>query len=207
MKPPSGSGVAAIILAAGRSSRMAPRNKLLEPVGGKPIVAKVADIALASGAGPIIVVTGFEAPRIAAVLSGRKLTMVHNASFQDGLSSSLRVGLSALPPDSDGTLILLGDMPGIEDAVLGALMAAFTGSDAICVPVHRARRGNPVLFGRRYFAEMMRISGDEGAKQLLARHKERVIEVEVGTDSIFVDIDTPVDLARVTAGATAARSR
>jgi molybdenum cofactor cytidylyltransferase len=187
------------VLAAGRSSRMEPRNKLLELVCGKSIVARVAATAVASGADPIIVVTGFEAPRIAEALRDLKVTIVHNPNFEEGMSTSLLAGLRALPPDSDGALVLLGDMPEVESSDLEALMAAFAakGRQAICVPVDRGRRGNPVLWGAAYFAEMMRISGDVGAKQLLVQHQERVTEVAAGSNGIFADVDTPSDLARL----------
>jgi molybdenum cofactor cytidylyltransferase len=198
---------AAIVLAAGRSSRMGPSNKLLEKFKRKPIVAHVTGVALESGADPVIVVTGFDATRVAAALSELQVTMVRNPAFEDGLSSSLRAGLSAVPPDSDGALILLGDMPAVEGSALGALLAAFTGRDAICVPLHRGRRGNPVLWGESYFAEMMALTGDVGAKQLIAQHEKRVAEVTVGSDSIFADVDTPADLARLTRDARERRSR
>ena len=201
--------VAAIVLAAGRSSRLAPANKLLELIDGAPIVRRVAGIALASGAGPVIVVTGFDAARVANALHDLRVTIVHNATFEEGLSSSLRAGLSALPSDSDGTLILLGDMPATESSDLEALMAAFAAKDrqAICVPVRHGRRGNPVLWGAAYFAEMMSLSGDVGAKPLMARHTEHVTEVAAGSDGIFADVDTPSDLARLTADARARQSR
>jgi molybdenum cofactor cytidylyltransferase len=201
--------VAAIVLAAGRSSRLAPANKLLELIDGAPIVRRVAGIALASGAGPVIVVTGFDAARVANAVHDLRVTIVHNATFEEGLSSSLRAGLSALPSDSDGTLILLGDMPAIESSDLEALIAAFAAKDrqAICVPVRHGRRGNPVLWGAAYFAEMMSLSGDVGAKPLMARHTEHVTEVAAGSDGIFADVDTPSDLARLTADARARRSR
>jgi len=189
--------IAAIVLAAGRSSRMAPRNKLLEPVEDKAIVARAAEAAIASGADPVIVVTGFDAARIEEALRDLKLSFVHNPAFEQGLSTSLRTGLGALPPDSDGALILLGDMPAVESSVLRALMAAFTGADAICVPVHQGRRGNPVLWGATYFAEMMTLTGDVGAKPLLTRHAHRVIEVPVASSGIFADVDTTDDLARL----------
>ncbi|MGH6825539.1 nucleotidyltransferase family protein [Methyloceanibacter sp.] len=190
---------AAIVLAAGRSSRMAPHNKLLEPIDGMPIVRRVAAAALASGARPVVVVTGFEAPRVAEALRDLRATIVHNAAYAEGMSTSLRTGLVALPADSDGALILLGDMPEVEGQVLGALMTVFaaTGRRAICVPARNGRRGNPVLWGAAYFAEMMTISGDIGAKQLMARHQEHVTEVAVGSDGIFADVDTPSDLARI----------
>lgn len=193
--------VAAIVLAAGRSSRMAPRNKLLELVEGKPIVARVAEAALGSGARPVIVVNGFEASRVAAALGDLEVTIVHNPAHAEGLSTSLRTGLQALPADSDGALILLGDMPEIESSDLETLMAAFAADQrqAICVPVRHGRRGNPVLWGAAYFAEMMSLSGDMGAKPLMARHQECVTEVPAASDGIFADVDTLSDLARLKA--------
>jgi molybdenum cofactor cytidylyltransferase len=191
--------IAAIVVAAGRSSRMAPRNKLLERVEDKAIVARVAEAAIASDADPVIVVTGFDAERLECALRGLKVIMVHNPVFAQGLSSSLQAGLDALPPNSDGALILLGDMPEVESSLLRVLMAAFTGPGAICVPVHGGRRGNPVLWGRDFFAEMMGLAGDVGAKHLLALHQDCVTEVAVESDGIFADIDTPEDLARLRA--------
>ena len=178
---------------------MAPRNKLLELVEGTPIIARVAGAALASGANPVIVVSGFEAPRVAEALRDLKVAVVHNPAYEQGLSTSLRTGLSALPAGTDGALILLGDMPEIESGDLETLMTAFAeqGRQAICVPVRHGKRGNPALWGAAYFAEMMTISGDIGAKQLMARHQERVSEVAVGSDGIFADVDTPSDLARL----------
>jgi molybdenum cofactor cytidylyltransferase len=189
--------IAAMILAAGRSSRMGPRNKLLEPIGGEPMVRRVAAIAIGSGAEPIVVVTGYEAASVGAALQGLGVTVILNSYYADGLSTSLRAGLSALPPGIDGALILLGDMPEVEASVLSALMTSFTGESAICVPMRHGRKGNPVLWGNRYFPEMMELTGDFGAKPLMARHEAQIIEVEVATDSIFHDVDAPEDLARI----------
>ena len=191
--------VAAIVLAAGRSSRMAPRNKLVEPIGAVPVVRRVALAALASGARPVIVVTGYDAARIAEALAGLEVSIVFNEDYEQGLSSSLRAGLSALPPGCDGALILLGDMPAIGEGELKALMAAFAerGGEGVCVPVRHGRRGNPVLWAARYFAEMSALAGDTGAKELLSRHADAVSEVEMETDAIFADIDAPADLDRL----------
>ena len=189
--------IAGLVLAGGLSLRMAPRNKLLESVGGETMVRRVATVALAGGAQPVIVVTGHEAASVAASLRGLAVAIVVNPDYADGLSTSLRTGLRALPAGIDGALILLGDMPGVETSVLTALMAAFTGPAAIRAPVRQGRRGNPVLWGSAYFAEMMGLTGDSGAKSLMARHEEHLMEVEVATDGIFEDIDLPEDLARL----------
>ena len=191
--------VAAIVLAAGRSSRMSPRNKLLELVDGTPVIAHVVDTALRSGADAVIVVTGFEPSRLEEAVRGLNVTIVHNAFYEQGLSATLAIGLEALPSNIDGALILLGDMPKIKSKDLRALIAAFAARDGqgICVPVRHGKRGNPVLWGACYFAEMMALSGDVGAKQLLARHAEKVLEVPVSSDGIFVDVDTTADIERL----------
>ncbi|MGB8710271.1 MAG: nucleotidyltransferase family protein [Methyloceanibacter sp.] len=189
--------IAGLVLAGGLSSRMAPRNKLLEIVGGEPMVRHVAAVAIASGTQPVIVVTGHEAATVRGALRGLAVTIVANPDYADGLSTSLRAGLRALPGGIDGALILLGDMPEVESSVLTALVAAFTGESAICVPVRHGRRGNPVLWGSAYFAEMMGLTGDSGAKSLMARHEAHLVEVEVASDSIFEDVDAPEDLARL----------
>lgn len=192
-----GPSIATIVLAAGRSARMAPRNKLLEPIGGEAMVRRVAATALASGARPVLVVTGHEAAAVTTALRGLDVTIVANPGYAEGLSTSLRAGLRALPAGIEGALICLGDMPEVEVAVLRALLAGFTGPSTICVPVHQGRGGNPILWGSRYFAEMMALAGDVGAKPLLARHPEHVVKVAVTTASIFRDIDAPADLTRI----------
>ena len=187
--------VAAIVLAAGRSTRFV-RNKMIEPIDGEAMVGRVVRVAIASGGDPVIVVTGYEATRVAEALQGLDVRVVHNPAYEEGLSTSLRAGIRAVPPDNDGALILLGDMPGVQAREIGMLLAAFAaaGRDAICVPVKNGRRGNPVLWGAAYFTEMMAVSGDVGAKELLARHADKVCEVQVESNGIFADVDTSKDL-------------
>lgn len=189
------SKVAAIVFAAGRSTRFV-RNKMVEPIDGEAMVGRVVRVAIASGGNPVIVVTGHEAPRVAEALQGFDVRVVHNPAYEEGLSTSLRAGIPAVPPDSDGALILLGDMPGVQARDIGMLLAAFAaaGREAICVPVKNGRRGNPVLWGAAYFTEMMAVSGDVGAKELLARHADKVCEVQVESNGIFADVDTSKDL-------------
>ncbi|MFZ2017292.1 MAG: nucleotidyltransferase family protein [Methyloceanibacter sp.] len=192
-----GPRIAAIVLAAGRSSRMGPHNKLLESLGGRTIIARVARAAIASGACPVVVVTGFEDDRIKETLRGLDVTFANNPNFDEGMSGSIKTGLATLPAGSDGAMVLLGDMPEVEASDLRLVMAAFAGRQAICIPVRDGRRGNPVLWGASYFAEMMNLSGDVGAKQLITKHSEHVIEVPVASNGIFADVDTPSDLARL----------
>lgn len=191
------SAIAAIVLAAGRSARMAPRNKLLEQIDGEPMIRRVVTNVLEGGIKPVIVVTGHEAERVGQALSVLDVTLVFNPHYAEGMSTSLKAGLAALPSSVEGAMICLGDMPGVENSVFRDLLAAFTGPDAICVPVHQGHRGNPVLWGSAYFAEMMALTGDSGAKSLMIRHGDRLTEVNVGTDAIFHDVDAPTDLARL----------
>ena len=191
--------IAAIVLAAGRSTRMGPFNKLLADVGGKPMVRHVAEAALASRAAPVLVVTGHMAPEVGAALEGIAVTLVSNPDYATGLASSFKAGIGALPGHCDGALILLGDMPRITAAHLDALIAALA-PDAIVVPVQGDRQGNPVLWSARYFPELLQLDGDAGAKRLLSTHAGKVREIDLGTDAIFADIDTPEALVKLRSG-------
>ncbi len=181
------------MLAAGRSSRMGAENKLLAEVGGTPIVRLVAEAALASNARPVLVVTGYQAEAVRSALAGLQITVAANSDYAQGLSSSLKAGLRALPAEADGVLVMLGDMPRIAAADLDRMIAAFAdaGGTAIIVPTHAGRRGNPVLWPRARFAEMLRLEGDAGAGRLLAVHADKVRSIEVASDAIFADVDTP----------------
>jgi molybdenum cofactor cytidylyltransferase len=194
--------VAAIVLAAGQSSRMGARNKLLADIGGKPMAARVVDAVLASAARPAIVVLGHQAEAVRAALAGRAVTFVHNPDYAEGLSTSLRAGLNALPAAVDGAVICLGDMPRIEARHIDKLIAAFNPAEgrAICVPTKDGKRGNPVLWAARFFPEMKNVHGDAGAKHLIGDYDEVVREVPVEDGAVLLDIDTPQALAALTAG-------
>jgi len=189
--------LAAVILAAGRSTRMGALNKLTVEVGGQAMVRHAAEAALASRARPVLVVVGHQAQAVRAALAGLDVTFVDNPTYALGLSSSLKRGIRALPAQCEGALILLGDMPGITASHLERLMAAFTPG-AIVVPTHGDRRGNPVLWPAVCFAPMLRLRGDAGAKRLLARYQTRVREVDLASAAIFADVDTPEALRRLT---------
>lgn len=201
--------IGAIILAAGRSSRMAPRNKLLiADQAGVPMVARVADAVLASGVRPIVVVTGHAAEEVRAALAGRDLGFAHNPDHAQGLSGSLRAGLDALegldaregrdaPGDGvDAALVCLGDMPLISPALIERLVAAYDAEEgrAIIVPTVGGRQGNPILWDRRFFPAMRAVTGDVGARHLLGEHAEAVHEVAMENDAALRDFDTPDQL-------------
>ncbi|MBV9903140.1 MAG: nucleotidyltransferase family protein, partial [Alphaproteobacteria bacterium] len=124
-------------------------------------------------------------------------TFVDNPDFSKGLSTSLREGLKALPVGCDGAMILLGDMPGVTPGLLDKMIAAFDPGEerAICVATRNGKRGNPVLWARRFFPEMLAIEGDTGARHLIAQYPELVVEVEAADDGPLTDIDTPEALA------------
>lgn len=184
--------VAAILLAAGRSTRMG-HNKLMAPLEGAPLLMRAVDAALSSRARPVILVTGHEAERVRAALGERPVSVVHNPDYEKGLSTSLRCGLAALPVGCDATLVCLADMPRIGAALLDRLIHSYNPVEgrAICVPTWQGKRGNPVLWGRQFFGEMAALTGDVGAKHLMAEHPELVAEVAAEDDGILADVDTP----------------
>ena len=185
--------IAAIILAAGQSRRMGKVNKLLAELDGKPMVVRVADAILASSARPIIAVVGHQADKVRAALSGLDVTVVENPDYAAGLSTSLKRGLAAAPGEIDGVLVCLGDMPNVTPTDIDRLIGAFNPLEgcAICVPTVEGKRGNPVLWSKRFFAEMGDISGDVGARHLIGAYPELICEVEMTGEDALIDIDTP----------------
>jgi molybdenum cofactor cytidylyltransferase len=188
--------IGAIVLAAGLASRFGGR-KLLEALNGKPLVRHAVEAAKASHAEPVIVVTGNASVEVGETLRSLNILIVNNPDYAKGLSTSLKCGLKNLPEDWDGAIILLGDMPGVSAALIDKLIAAFDPSEgrAICVATRNGKRGNPVLWARRFFPEMLAIEGDVGARHLLAQYGESVCEVEAADDGPLIDIDTPEALA------------
>jgi molybdenum cofactor cytidylyltransferase len=196
-KKPPGPRIAALLLAAGQSRRMGGPNKLLAEIDGRPMVARVAKRLLSSHARPIVAVLGNQADSVDAALGKLPVERVRNPAFAEGLSTSLKRGLQALPRDCDGVIVCLGDMPLVTGRDLDRLVAAFNPLEgrAIIVPIRRGKRGNPVLWARRFFGEMAELAGDVGAKHLIGEHAELVYEVEMDTDGVLVDVDTPGALA------------
>ena len=202
-EPPKDDGrrIAAIILAAGRSTRMAGPNKLLADIGGRPLVRIAVEEALGSRARPVIVVTGHQREQVEAAVGGLDVKCVHNPRFADGLSTSLKAGLAAVPADVDGAIVCLGDMPQVRAPLIDRLASAFDPARGalVVVPTIEGKRGNPVVWSRRFFHELTALEGDVGARHLIGRYPEAVTEVPVTDRAAFVDVDTPEALARVKA--------
>lgn len=189
--------ISAILLAAGRSTRMGAQNKLLVDVTGIPMVRQVAQHLTASKVTGVTVVLGHQADKVRDALSGLPLTFVENPDYADGLSTSVKAGVADLPEDCDGFIVCLGDMPTVRAEDIDRLIAAFNPVEgrAICMPVHHGKRGNPVLFAKGFSAEMSALEGDSGARRLIGAHEDEVCEVE--TDGgVLLDIDTPEALSR-----------
>ena len=184
--------VAIVVLAAGRSSRMPGGFKLLEPLHDEPVIGHVCRHALTSRADDVIVVTGHRAAEVEAALAGTGVRFVHNAGWADGLASSLRAGMAAVTDAAAGVLVMLGDMPLVDDAVINDLIAAFTaaGGGMICVPVFDGKRGNPVLWPASFAEPLLSLQGDAGARSVIAGHADSVLEVAVESDGVLRDVDT-----------------
>jgi molybdenum cofactor cytidylyltransferase len=196
--PRSAPLIAGVVLGAGRSRRMAPLNKLLVvDRSGKPMIARVVDNVLSSKARPVVVVTGHQAEQVMHALGGRPVRVVHAPDYADGLSASLRAGIAAVPPEAAAAIVCLGDMPLVTGRMIDQLLDAYDPDEGrlIVLPTFRGKQGNPMLWDRRFFPEILRITGDSGARFLLGQHLENVAEVEMSDDAVLRDFDTAESLA------------
>lgn len=194
--------VAGLVLAAGRSTRMGQANKLLQTVRGLPMVRHAVEAQLASSARPVIVVTGHQHDAVAAALEGLEVQLVHNPDFATGLASSVKAGLRALPGDTPGVVVSLGDMPNVTGQVIDRLAQVFAESaEALAVvPTLFGQRGNPVLLSRGLFGAVEALSGDQGARRLLDGAGEAIVELPLDDPAIALDVDTPDALQALVAG-------
>lgn len=188
--------IAAVVLAAGASRRMGGVDKLLADLNGAPLVRRTVEGVLSSLARPVAAVVA-DADVVAA-LDGLPVQIVFNPDAASGMASSLKAGLAALPPDIAGVAACLGDMP-LAAAAIDRLIAAFdpAGGRDIVAPTRGGRRGNPVLWGRAHFAAIQQLTGDVGARALLADRADRLVLVETAADGVLIDVDTAEDLEKV----------
>lgn len=192
--------IAAIVLAAGRSSRFKDGNKLLAKIDCMPLVRRALTEVAASAVTDILLVVAPEAHDVVEAAGPGRWRTIINARAHEGLASSLRAGISALPGTTDGALVVLADMPGVSADLIARVMEAFTaeGGDVIVYPADDAgRQGHPVLWPRQLFPELLALEGDTGGKSLIQKHKAKSRTVRVSGADAFLDIDTQADLARL----------
>jgi len=207
--PTAGRRIAAVVLAAGRSTRMGGPNKLLAEIAGRPLARIVVKEALASRARPVIVVVGHERAKVENALAGLPVEVVYNPDFAQGLGTSVRAGIAAVPAEADGAIVCLGDMPQVDAALIDRLIAAFDPDRGalIVMPTVEGKRGNPVLWSRRFFPDLMAIEGDVGARHFIGRYNEAVADVPLEGSAALVDVDTPEALVGVKAAMEGAFSK
>jgi molybdenum cofactor cytidylyltransferase len=174
-------------------------NKMLAEIGGKPLVRIAAEQAIASRAKPVIVVTGHEREKVETALSDLPVRLVHNPDFADGLGTSLKAGIAAVPDEADAAIVCLGDMPQVDAALITKLISSFDPERGalVVVPSIDGRRGNPVVWSRRFFHDLMSIQGDIGARHLIGSYAEAVVEVPLAGEAALTDVDTPESLIAV----------
>jgi molybdenum cofactor cytidylyltransferase len=183
--------VAAIVLAAGRSSRMG-QHKLLLPLGGQPLLAHTVAAACSSSADPVIVVLGRDAAEVADALPPGRWSATVNADYARGMASSLQRGLAAVPVQMQGTLILLGDQPLVTTPLIEAVLGeARHHADSIIAASYAGARGHPIYFPQALFAELRELSGDEGGRSVIARHADILRLVAWPDAHAALDVDTP----------------
>ncbi|MGI9380939.1 MAG: NTP transferase domain-containing protein [Methyloligellaceae bacterium] len=191
--------ITAVVLAAGQSTRMGRENKLLAEIAGKKVLQRVVDALVGAGITNIVVVVGHEASVVKASLASYAVKWVENPDYAQGLSTSLKKGVLEVSPESEGILVCLGDMPILTASHITKLGDAFVeaGPDAIIVPKFNGKQGNPILWSRTYRDELLSLSGDIGAKSLIQRHEEQVVDIDFIDEAVVTDVDTPGMLEEV----------
>jgi len=187
--------ISAIVLAAGEAKRMG-QAKLLLPWQGKTILEHVLDQLLHSKVDEIILVLGHEAKQMREKIPAQGIKIAINPDYQEGMSASLRQGLMIIDEKAEAFLVVLGDQPGISKEIINQLIQAFhhpRHPKGIILPTYRGIRGHPVLFSSQYRKEVLKLKGDVGGRQILKDHPEEILELEMNTDAVLYDLDTPED--------------
>ena len=189
--------IAAVVLAAGGSRRMGQTKQLL-PIGGQPMVRRVTEAVCAAGLAQVVVVMGAEAGAVGQALAGLAVDLVVNEAWVEGMSTSVRAGIHALKPEVRAVLIVLADQPALTPRLIQALVRCYAATEApIVVPFYQGRRGNPVLFDRSLFAELLAVEGDQGGRVLISRYADQVEQVQIEDPAVIVDVDTRRDYEAV----------
>lgn len=183
--------IAAIALAAGRSSRMGSVNKLLREIDGVPMVRRVVKALIQGGLDSVTVVTGFESDNVRRCIEDLDVNIVHNPNHFEGMGSSISTGARSVNCSAlSGILVCLGDLPYLRPEIVANIVQAFLedGAERIVLPMHKSQYGHPVIFPARFRKQLESLTGDEGARRLFSEENTLAIEVE---DSCVVhDLDT-----------------
>lgn len=199
--------ISAIVLAAGLSTRMGVQ-KLLQPIDGEPMLGRTLKALRRPSIDETVVVLGAEASRVREGIKFERERVIVNGSFEEGMSSSLRLGLKSVNPRTDAAIIALGDQPFVSPEVIDRVVGGYLAKKPpIVVPVYGGVRGNPVLFARSVFPDVLKVRGDFGAKSVVQAYGDRVLEVPVDDEGVLFDIDTPADYERAVALSRTARRR
>lgn len=185
--------ISAMLLAAGQSRRMGPDNKLLALLDGKPMLRHVAEALKATSAERVVMVVGHEAEKVKSVVWDMGIDVIDNPNYREGLSTSVKAGFDTLKDTADGILVCLGDMPFVSSDEINQMIEVFDPLEgrAIVTPTFKGKRGNPVLISAQFADEVAKITGDMGAKAIIAENDHLVHSVEFDSPAIFTDIDTP----------------
>jgi molybdenum cofactor cytidylyltransferase len=189
--------VDAVILAAGRSSRMGGPHKLLATFDGVPLIRLSALTALASQARRVRVVVGHRSAEIKRALAGLDVDITDNPAFAEGLSTSVLAGCgAAFDAGADGALVILADQPRLGSGDLDRLIAGFAreGRGSLVAATDGGRLANPVVLSVIYRGDIDALTGDVGARRLLADHADALQTVEIG-EAAGIDVDTPEAMA------------
>jgi molybdenum cofactor cytidylyltransferase len=196
-EPRATSKVAGIVLAAGGSARMG-RAKQLLPIDGQPMVRRITSAAHTAGLDQVVVVVGAHAQMVQQALAGLPVDVVHNQAWAEGMSTSLAAGLRALRPEMQATIIILADQPALAPGLIRELVGRYRESEALIVaPYYEEQRGNPVLFDRVLFPELLEIQGDRGGREVVGRHQDQVERIEIDDPAVTLDVDTKHDYERI----------
>jgi molybdenum cofactor cytidylyltransferase len=188
--------VAAVVLAAGESSRMG-RNKLHLPWGETTVLGRTLANVRAAAIHSALLVTGHEPEPVRALAAEAGIPVVHNPDFRSGMLSSVQAAARRLAPEIDALLVMLGDQPLVEPSIIDQLLRVYAaGPQGLVAPVYRGARGNPVLIDRRYFSELLQLAPEDAPRTLLQRHPADVRLVVVNDEAILIDLDRPEDYER-----------
>jgi molybdenum cofactor cytidylyltransferase len=194
--------ISALLLAAGKGERMGEVKQLLS-LGEKRMIEAALDNLHGSRCDEIIVVLGFAVDEVRPLVEGKeRVAIVMNPRFEEGMSTSIQQGLRAINPRATGILIALADQPFIPPEVINALIEGFEArAQGIVLPAYEGKRGHPVTLDRKNSErELLALQGDVGGKEIVSKHPEDVLEVEVASQGVLMDIDAPEDYHGIQGG-------